>query len=74
MKGDVSMGAFLTGVTEADIQKQRDQILGATKEDIRKLSDIVQAILDCGNLCVIGSENKIEQNKDLFLEVKNLSK
>ncbi len=74
MKGDASMGAYITGLTEADVQKQRDEILHVTKEDIRKLSDIVKAIMDCGNLCVIGSESKIEQNRDLFLEVKNLSK
>lgn len=74
MKGDVSMGAYLTGLTEEDAQRQRNEILGATQEDIRRLSGIVKAIMDCGNLCVIGSETKIEQNKDLFLEVKNLSK
>lgn len=74
MKGDVSMGAYLTGLTESDVQKQRDEILGATKEDIRRLAGIVKAIMDCGNLCVIGSENRIEKDRELFLEVKNLSK
>ncbi|SHO47803.1 insulinase family protein [Anaerocolumna xylanovorans] len=73
MKGDVSMGAYLTGLTGEDVQKQRDEILHATKEDIRKLADIVKAIMDCKNLCVIGSESKVEQDRDLFMEVKNLS-
>lgn len=73
MKGDASMGAYLTGVTGEDVQRQRDEILRATKEDIRKLADIIKAVMDCKNLCVIGSESKIEQDKDLFMEVKNLS-
>lgn len=73
-KGNVSMGAYMSGTTYEDIQKQRDEILNATPEDIRKLADIVAAIMAGGNICVIGNENKIEQNKDMFLEVKNLVK
>lgn len=73
-KGAVSMGAYLSGTTQQDVQRQRDEILNVTVEDIRKLSDIVKAIVDAGNLCVIGNENKIEQNKDLFKEVKTLLK
>ncbi len=67
------MGYYLTGVTMEDIQKQRDEIINVTMEDIRNLSDIVKAIMDDGNICVIGNEKKIEENKDLFREVKTLS-
>lgn len=70
--GTVSMGAFLTGITQEDLQKQRDEILNVTQEDIRNLAGIVKAIMDDHNLCVIGSEKKIEENKALFHEVKNL--
>lgn len=72
--GSVSMGAYLSGTTQEDIQKQRDEILNVTQEDIRNLEDIVKAILDCENLCVIGNEKKIEQNNDMFIEVKTLIK
>ncbi|MGB8455115.1 MAG: insulinase family protein [Anaerocolumna sp.] len=73
-QGNISMGAYLSGTTQEDIQKQRDEILNVTEEDIRNLADIVKAIMDCNNLCVIGNEKKIEQNKDMFLEVKPLIK
>lgn len=73
-KGNVSMGAYMSGTTFEDVQKQRDEILNATPEDIRRLADIVAAIMSGSNICVIGNENKIEQNKDMFLEVKNLVK
>ncbi|MDF2610508.1 MAG: Peptidase associated domain protein [Lachnospiraceae bacterium] len=71
-KGSVSLGAFLSGITQEDLQKQRDEILNVTVEDIRNLADIVKAIMDDNNLCVIGSEKKIEENKAMFHEVKNL--
>lgn len=73
-KGNVSMGAYMSDTTMEDVQKQRDEILNVTPEEIRKLADLVSAIMAGGNICVIGNENKIEQNKDMFLEVKNLVK
>lgn len=72
-KGMVSMGFYLAGVTMEDIQRQRDEIINVTMEDIQNLADIVRAIMDNGNICVIGNEKKIEENRDLFREVKTLS-
>lgn len=71
-KGSTSFSAYMTGMTQEDLQKQRNEILGVTKEDIRGLADIIKSILDANNICVIGNENKIEENKDLFLETKQL--
>lgn len=71
-KGNSSMSAYLTGVTEADVQKERDEILSADVGSIRALADLVQAVLSSGNICVVGNEKKIEENKELFKEVKNL--
>lgn len=71
-KGTSSLMAYLTGITQEDLQNQRDEILNVTKEDIRGLAEIVKAILDTGNICVVGNEKILEDNKDLFLEVKQL--
>lgn len=71
-KGTTSIGAYMSRTTEEDLQKQRDEILSVTKEDIRDLADIVKVILDGDNICVIGNESKIEENKDMFLSVKQL--
>lgn len=73
IKGNTSMAAYLNGMTMEDIQKQRDEIINVTMEDIRELSDIIRAIVDEGNICVIGNEKKIEENRDLFIEIKTLS-
>lgn len=73
-KGRRSLSMYMAGITEEDLQKERDQILNVTLEDIRGLHKAVKAITDAGNICVIGSEEKINQNKELFKEVKNLMK
>jgi hypothetical protein len=73
-KGRRSLSMYMAGLTEADLQKERDQILNVTLEEIRALHKAVKAVIDAGNICVIGSEEKINQNKELFMEVKSLMK
>lgn len=74
IKGARGMSAYLSGVTEEMMQKERDQVLNATAADIRALAGIVRAILDTGSLCVVGNEAKIEANRELFGEVSNLTR
>ncbi len=71
-KGARSLSAYLSGVSELDLQKERDEVLSAGVEDIRALADIVQAVLDNQLICVIGNENKIEENKELFKTITSL--
>lgn len=42
------------------LQKERNQILGAQKEDIQKLAALVEAVLSDDQICVVGSETAIE--------------
>ena len=72
IKGSRGLSAYLSGVTEEMLQKERDQILSATQEDIRALAPIVQAVLNTGSLCVIGNEEKVKSQETMFNEVKNL--
>lgn len=67
-----SATAYLTGVTYEMIQKERQEILNATQQDIRALSGIVEAILKEEALCVIGNEEKLKEEQGLFKELKNL--
>ena len=53
-------------------QKERNQILGAQKEDIQKLAALVEAVLSDNQICVVGSETAIEKAEDVFMEVKPL--
>ncbi len=74
VKGSRGLSAYLSGVTEEMMQKERDQVLSATKEDIRALAKLIRAILDTGSLCVVGNEDRIMANRDMFGEIGNLSR
>ena len=71
-KGDRSMNLYMNHVSEEMIRKERKEILEATESDIRALADIVDAVLACDQICVIGSEEKIEEQKELFKEVREI--
>ena len=70
--GERSMNLYLNRVTEDMIRSERKQILEATQEDIRELAEIVQAVLDANQLCVIGNETEIEKERDMFDVVKSV--
>ena len=71
-EGARSLSMLLSGVTYEDLLKERNEIINVTQEDIRSLHELVQAVLKEGNICVIGNESKIEEDRELFKEVKNL--
>ena len=72
-KGNRSMSAYLRKLTEEDIQKERNEILGATQEDIRALADMIEAVLSDGNFCVIGNEKNIRSEEEMFMGIRSLN-
>ena len=72
MQGSISKTAYFSNVTEEMLQKERDEILGAQKEDIQALAALVEAVLSDEQICVVGSETAIEKAEDVFMEVKPL--
>ena len=71
-KGSRSLSAYLEGITYEQIQKERNEILNAQPEDIRRLADLVEAVLKKDSICVIGNENMIKESAGLFENVENL--
>ena len=74
VKGSRGLSAYLSGVTEEMMQTEREQVLQATKEDIRALAAHVRAVLQTGSFCVVGNEEKIEANRAMFGEVSSLTR
>lgn len=72
-KGDRSMAAYLQGITIEQLQRERDQVLDATVEDIRGLKDMIASVLAEDNLCVIGNEDRVKEQEAMFMEVKHLN-
>ena len=71
-KGMRSTAAYLCGITYEDIQRERDEVITASEEDIRKLADLVASVLAQQNFCVIGNEEKITEQKNLFYNIEQL--
>ena len=69
-KGERSMNLYMNKVSEDMLREERNQILDATQDDIRSLYRVAEAVLKAGQLCVIGSEDKIDEEKDVFMTVK----
>ena len=72
IKGSRALAAYLSGLTDADSQRERDEVLTVTVEDIHALADYLDAILQSDIICVVGGEEKIEAAKEIFDRVENL--
>ncbi len=70
--GARSMSAWMSGITEEILQRERDQVLTAGPEQIRALAPAAEALLEENALCVVGNDSRIEEERELFKEVKNL--
>ena len=72
-KGNRSMAGYLKRLPIEDLQRERDEILNATQEDIRNLADMIEAVLSDNNFCVVGNENMIRKEEDMFINIRSLS-
>lgn len=71
-RGLRALSAYLRGVTYADIQRTRDEVLNATAEDVRGLADLIRDTMAQGYFCVVGNEDMLESSKDMFDVLYNL--
>lgn len=72
MKGDRAMMYRLSHITKEDRQKTREEIIDCTVQDIRALAPMMESIFSEPYLCVMGSEGKIQEEKDLFQHILSL--
>lgn len=70
--GARSLGAYYAGLTNDDLQKTRDEMLGTNVETIRGFADLVESFVAQNYVCVVGSESQIQKNRGLFNTVENL--
>ena len=65
-RGMADLTAYLTGYTDEDIQRQRDEVIDCTPEAIQMLAPIIEAVMADGALCAIGSAAAIEETGDAW--------
>jgi len=72
MKAIVSDEYYIRHVSYESLQKERTEILNTTKEDIKNLADLITDVMNQNYFCVLGSEEKIKDNKDIFGSIINV--
>ena len=63
---------YLYKLSNEEKQKERDEILSCTAEDIRGYAGHIRAILADNALCTIGSASGIEKEGRMFRSVREL--
>ncbi len=71
-KGLYSLTGYMTKLPFASVQKERDELLGATAEAIRGLAGHIRAFMEEDCLCVVGSEEKLKENSKMFERLEPL--
>ncbi len=71
-KGKYSLGGYLTGLSMERVQKERDELLATTQEELQSLYQYVQAFMEADCVCVVGNSEKIKENEELFMSVDQL--
>ena len=68
-----SRSAYLAGLCDDDLQRERDEVLHCNVEKIRELAPFAECIKGSGYVCILGSEEKINDGKELFTEIRTLN-
>lgn len=71
-KGTYSLAGYMTHYTDEQVQKERDELLAATSQTIRSLADYISTFMESDCLCVVGNEEKIKKQAELFKETDYL--
>ena len=71
-RGSYSLGGYLTGLSMERVQKEREELLATTGEELNGLYRYVQAFMEENCLCVVGNGEKIKENQQLFQNIDQL--
>ena len=71
-KGQRSMNAYLQNISIETLQAERDEVRNAQASDIRALADLIESVLLEPTICVIGNEDAVKKEAQLFDSVSSL--
>ena len=71
-KGNLAVKRYFEKTNLEQVQKDRDEILSTTPEDIKAMQKMVADILSQKSICVYGNEEKIKAEEKLFKNIKKL--
>jgi presequence protease len=73
-KGDAAVRCYLEKIKLADVQKERDEVINVTLDEIKSMKKMMSDILNQNAICVYGNEEKIQAQKDLFGKIQKLNR
>ncbi|MBZ9637285.1 insulinase family protein [Clostridium sp. FP1] len=74
MKGERATAYYIRGISEEQRQMERDEVLSTKSEDIKSFKSLLDDIIKENCFCVLGNENKLKDNKDIFTSLVNVFK
>ena len=73
VRGRRSLMAYLIGVTDTELQQDRDEVLSCTAEDLKALAAPLRAVLSDNNFTVVGSTEMIRSCEEIFGSIRMLT-
>lgn len=74
MSGEIAISYYLRGISLEDRERERKEVLSTNIKDINGFADMVSEVLKQDFVVVLGNDNKIKKNKDIFKTLENVFK
>lgn len=72
--GPYLLTSFLTGLTRETLEKNLEEALGTKVDTLKSFSALFKYLEELNYLCVLGNKETIEGEKDLFMNLRPLTK
>lgn len=72
MAGEVSLSYYLRRISHEDRVRERKEVLSTKIEDIQGFAKMISDVLNKDFVVVLGNDNKIKDNKDIFKNLENV--
>lgn len=72
LKGKFALTMHISGYSEEDIKNELKNALSTSVEDLKNFAKLIDEILAENLICVIGNSKVVNENKELFNEVKGI--
>ncbi|NMA86451.1 MAG: insulinase family protein, partial [Tissierellia bacterium] len=73
-KGSIATSRYITGLSYDEVQKTKDEVLDTKLEDLKALAPMLRDTMEKDYLCVLGNENRLKENENVFKELVKLNK
>lgn len=72
-KGKLSNLYYFQEIEQKDLQKIRSEILATKVADLNNFAKVIEAVVNEDIFCVIGGEDKLESNKEIFKKILKIN-